>query len=210
MGEVFLSILFPILYWEGVFSVKYPNIFFPFDGIGTHDSFSVVSYLLSSSKLPNTKATGQIKISFPSDFSIWYWCCIVAVSGVFNGASFFRSVLPLDQSRGVFSPAHEDVGRMVLMPQDVGFRRTEVMGYCDDSDARDSIVIPDGPSWISKFLGTANGRTLLIVSLNAPNYSHSSHSHTNLPITSSLPLSWPQPALYLCLYVHEPAILPAP
>ncbi|KAJ6660314.1 hypothetical protein lerEdw1_017737, partial [Lerista edwardsae] len=58
-----------------------------------------------------------------------------------------------DQSRGIFPPTQEDAGRMVLMPQDVGFRRAKVKGYCEDSDARDSIVMADGPSWISKFLG---------------------------------------------------------
>uniref|UniRef100_A0A670IAA7 Integrin beta n=1 Tax=Podarcis muralis TaxID=64176 RepID=A0A670IAA7_PODMU len=75
--------------------------------------------------------------------------------GVFNGACFFLSVLPylVDQSRRIFPPIHEDAGRMVLMPQDEGFRRAKVKGYYGDSDARDSIVMADGPSWISKYLG---------------------------------------------------------
>ncbi|KAH0629495.1 hypothetical protein JD844_011597 [Phrynosoma platyrhinos] len=58
-----------------------------------------------------------------------------------------------DQSRRLFPPIHEDAGRTVLMPQDVVFRRARVKGYYDDSDARDSIVMTDGPSWISKYLG---------------------------------------------------------
>lgn len=51
------------------------------------------------------------------------------------------------------------------MPQDEGFRRAKVKGYYGDSDARDSIVMADGPSWISKYLGIANDIAWLIVFL---------------------------------------------
>ncbi|XP_053231894.1 integrin beta-4 isoform X2 [Podarcis raffonei] len=64
-----------------------------------------------------------------------------------------------DQSRRIFPPIHEDAGRMVLMPQDEGFRRAKVKGYYGDSDARDSIVMADGPSWISKYLGMSGQGT---------------------------------------------------
>ncbi|XP_066474181.1 integrin beta-4 isoform X3 [Tiliqua scincoides] len=89
-----------------------------------------------------------------------------------------------DQSRGIFPPTHEDAGRMVLMPQDVGFRRAKVMGYCGDSDARDSIVMTDGPSWISKFLdsrmqlGVPDTPTRLVFSALGP---------------TSLKVSWQEP-----------------
>lgn len=86
-------------------------------------------------------------------------------SGTLNGVSFFLSVLacPLDPPKNVFSPIYEETRRIPQVPQDVGFRRANVMGYSDSSDARDSIVMTDGPSWISKYLGTTNGIAWLII-----------------------------------------------
>ncbi|XP_070595990.1 integrin beta-4 isoform X1 [Erythrolamprus reginae] len=57
-----------------------------------------------------------------------------------------------DPSRNVFPPTYEETRRIPQIPQDVGFRRANVMGYSGSSDARDSIVMTDGPSWISKYL----------------------------------------------------------
>ncbi|XP_007429490.1 integrin beta-4 isoform X2 [Python bivittatus] len=57
-----------------------------------------------------------------------------------------------DPSKKVVSPIYEETRRILQIPQDVGFRRANVMGYYDSSDARDSIVMTDGPSWISKYL----------------------------------------------------------
>ncbi|XP_028572742.2 integrin beta-4 isoform X3 [Podarcis muralis] len=89
-----------------------------------------------------------------------------------------------DQSRRIFPPIHEDAGRMVLMPQDEGFRRAKVKGYYGDSDARDSIVMADGPSWISKYLdsrmqlGVPDTPTRLVFSALGP---------------TSLKVSWQEP-----------------
>ncbi|XP_053149867.1 integrin beta-4 isoform X4 [Hemicordylus capensis] len=63
-----------------------------------------------------------------------------------------------DHSRRIFPPLQEDAGRMILMPEDVGFSGAKVKGY-DDSGARDSIVMIDGPSWISKYLGMSGQGT---------------------------------------------------
>nr|XP_008102630.1 PREDICTED: integrin beta-4 isoform X5 [Anolis carolinensis] len=89
-----------------------------------------------------------------------------------------------DQSRRIFPPIHEDAGRIVPMPQDVAFRRARVKGYNDDTDARESIVITDGPSWISKYLdsrmqqGVPDTPTRLVFSALGP---------------TSLKVSWQEP-----------------
>ncbi|XP_029140564.1 integrin beta-4 [Protobothrops mucrosquamatus] len=64
----------------------------------------------------------------------------------------YTTVSGHDPSKNVFSPIYEETRRIPQIPQDVGFRRANVMGYSDSSDARDSIVMTDGPSWISKYL----------------------------------------------------------
>ncbi|XP_078242147.1 integrin beta-4 isoform X1 [Pogona vitticeps] len=64
-----------------------------------------------------------------------------------------------DHSRRMFPPIHEDAGRTVLMPKDVGFMRAKVKGYYGNSDARDSIIMTDGPSWISSYLGMSGQGT---------------------------------------------------
>lgn len=70
-------------------------------------------------------------------------------------------------------------------------------GYHDNSDAQDSIVLADGPSWISKYLGTAIGKALLIDFLK--------NLITSQPLHDMEPLN-PSPALYtcVCLYMHVP------
>ncbi|XP_070790720.1 integrin beta-4 [Pituophis catenifer annectens] len=64
----------------------------------------------------------------------------------------YTTVSGHDPSKNVFSPTYEETRRIPQIPQDAGFRRANVMGYSDSSDARDSIVMTDGPSWISKYL----------------------------------------------------------
>ncbi|XP_063149153.1 integrin beta-4 isoform X1 [Candoia aspera] len=64
----------------------------------------------------------------------------------------YTTVSGHDPSKNVFSPIYEETRRIRQIPQDVGFRRANVMGYYDSSDARDSIVMTDGPAWISKYL----------------------------------------------------------
>ncbi|KAM3844896.1 integrin beta-4 isoform 2-T4 [Vipera latastei] len=64
----------------------------------------------------------------------------------------YTTVSGHDPSKNVFSPIYEETRRIPQIPQDVGFRRANVMGYSDSSDARDSIAMTDGPSWISKYL----------------------------------------------------------
>ncbi|XP_044309699.1 integrin beta-4 isoform X2 [Varanus komodoensis] len=89
-----------------------------------------------------------------------------------------------DQSRSIFPPIREDAERMALMPQDVVFRRAKVKGYFGRSDARDSIVMTDGPSWISKYLdsrmqlGVPETPTRLVFSALGP---------------TSLKVSWQEP-----------------
>ncbi|KAG8129037.1 putative Integrin beta protein [Naja naja] len=64
----------------------------------------------------------------------------------------YTTVTGHDPSKNVFPPTYEETRRITQIPQDVGFRRANVMGYSDSRDARDSIVMTDGPSWISKYL----------------------------------------------------------
>ncbi|XP_058023892.1 integrin beta-4 [Ahaetulla prasina] len=64
----------------------------------------------------------------------------------------YTTVSGHDPSKNVFSPTYEETRRIPQIPQDAGFRRANVMGSSDSSDARDSIVMTDGPSWISKYL----------------------------------------------------------
>ncbi|KAJ7316030.1 hypothetical protein JRQ81_002192 [Phrynocephalus forsythii] len=89
-----------------------------------------------------------------------------------------------DHSRRMFPPIHEEAGRTVLMPKDAGFRRAKVEGYYGNSDARDSIVMADGPSWISSYLdskmqqGVPDTPTRLVFSALGP---------------TSLKVSWQEP-----------------
>ncbi|XP_067403678.1 integrin beta-4 [Emydura macquarii macquarii] len=90
-----------------------------------------------------------------------------------------------DQPGRILPAIREDSGRRVLMPQDVAVRsRAKVKGAYASNGFRDSIIMADGPSGISKYidsrmpLGVPNTPTRLVFSALGP---------------TSLKVSWQEP-----------------
>ncbi|XP_039571792.1 integrin beta-4 [Passer montanus] len=82
-------------------------------------------------------------------------------------------------------PIHEDAGRTLLQPRDVGFRsRAKVKGYYPSIGCRDSIIMTDGPSGMCKYIdsrkppGIPDTPTRLVFSALGP---------------TSLKVSWQEP-----------------
>ncbi|KAK2528467.1 Itgb4 [Columba guinea] len=77
-------------------------------------------------------------------------------------------------------PIHEDAGRTVPQPRDVGFRRrAKVKGYYPSTGFRDSIIMTDGSAGICKYIGEVHRLTIPNPSQNSvvvedllPNHSY--------------------------------------
>ncbi|XP_064251568.1 integrin beta-4 isoform X2 [Passer domesticus] len=90
-----------------------------------------------------------------------------------------------DYQGTLLPPIHEDAGRTLLQPRDVGFRsRAKVKGYYPSIGCRDSIIMTDGPSGMCKYIdsrkppGIPDTPTRLVFSALGP---------------TSLKVSWQEP-----------------
>ncbi|XP_041342586.1 integrin beta-4 [Pyrgilauda ruficollis] len=90
-----------------------------------------------------------------------------------------------DYQGTLLPPIHEDAGRTLLRPRDVGFRsRAKVKGYYPSIGCRDSIIMTDGPTGMCKYIdsrkppGIPDTPTRLVFSALGP---------------TSLKVSWQEP-----------------
>uniref|UniRef100_A0A8C3J100 Integrin subunit beta 4 n=1 Tax=Calidris pygmaea TaxID=425635 RepID=A0A8C3J100_9CHAR len=151
---------------------------FPGSGSGTLTRTTNSSYhQLSSHMQQEHRVMGSSSLT--RDYST------MLMGHVSNGVFLFFCTASVDYPGRFLPPIHEDAGRTILRPRDVGFRsRVKVKGYYPSTGFRDSIIMTDGSAGICKYidsrlpLGIPDTPTRLVFSALGP---------------TSLKVSWQEP-----------------